>query len=132
MTNSLIFAVRSTAGTSAIYSLLPISRALAPPYKQKQVGGWAEIRNANVLGGVDAIRTVSRDFFAAAHSLGWRLSDVPRSQRTDSSAAAVRGHFIRGAHRDGVKTGIDFRGQALPARANRLGQRARPGRSVGF
>lgn len=62
------------------------------------------------LGGVDAIRTFSRDCSAAAHSLGWWLSDVPRSQRIDSSAAAIRRHLPGSAFCNGHQNGIDLSG----------------------
>jgi len=45
----------------------------------------------------NAIWTLSRNFSAADHSVGWRLSDVPRGEWTDSSAVAFRRDFFRGA-----------------------------------
>src|SRR5580700_4580158 len=83
--------------------------------------------DADVLGGLDAIRTLPCSCFAAAYAVGWRVPDVPRSQRADSPALTVRRNFVRGAPGNGVENGVDFFGPGLPAGANRLYPPARPG-----
>ena len=44
--------------------------------------------------------------------MGWRLFDVSRSQWTNPSVAAVRGHIVRGALLHGDADRIDFPGEA--------------------
>jgi len=48
-------------------------------------------------GASNEIWTVSRDCVLAAHTLGRRFLDVPRGERLDSFALAVRGDLVRRA-----------------------------------
>jgi hypothetical protein len=74
----------------------------------------------HLLGGGNEIWTVPCDSDAACGCVGWSVSHVSHRQRLDSSAAAIRGHFVCCALFHGDKSGVDFPSDGAGLKLTRL------------
>ena len=71
-------------------------------------------------GASDEIWTVSRDRVLAAHIVGRRFLDVPRGERLDSFALAIRGDLVSRASGDGNESSLALRLCNLEPQRQRL------------